>query len=390
MTVQTFIDGAEVTDVVLDGTSKHTLGKPYEATVKLPLDYAGTGLIGKLLKIVDTDLASPIDHHGRILNVSDNDDENSGTTEVTSYGPDEIWTWRPARDGAASGDAGDFSKPTFMTRVGTGPQIMEEILTQSADGSNQRYGEGDMKLLLNSFATGGVDLSGALTNWPMTIAEIRSVLQESGELDVIVTPIDSGGNIGRVDCYNGNYGTDLSGSVIFQYATGAGNVAKIRRTEDLTNACNKLQYFLGPKIDDQHWQDNLTGTDARAVVDGGPPDPPQTAILAARATSRTKYLVRMDIRMYDSFSREAYAKPLFWRLWQVESLLRQNAKTIVHVTPERGILPTFDIGDIIGVGAGSAFRGGFATAGQRVYDRTISWDTEGVVSIAEIQTSADQ
>ena len=398
MSLVVTLDGRNITSSVLEATSKHTLGKPYEATIKFPVEY-NFNAIGKLLKIEDSALPlNTLDHHGRVMIASDNDDENHGYTECTSFGPDEIWAWRPARDGAASLTPGNFSKPSFITRNVTGPAIMQEILTQSADGSDPAVGEGSMLLALGSFAAGGSDLSGAPTNWPMSIAQIRALLQDTGELDVIVTPIDSGGNIGQVDCYNGNYGTDRSGSVKFEYETGLNNVRLIRRTQDLTNACTKLQYFLGPKIDDQHWRANITGTDERAEIDGGPPGgiapgtpagPPMSTVLAARAAGRAAYGVRMDIRIYDTFQNESDAKPLWWRLWLVEQLLRSAPRTIVHVTPIRGLLPGFDIGDIVGVGSGSTFRGGFATGGQRVYGRTISWDTEGVAALSEIQTSAD-
>jgi hypothetical protein len=404
--IRTYIDGTEVTATVLGGSSKHTLGKPWQANVSLPIDYAATDLIGKLLKVVGDAGEFPlaiddIDHHGRILDVSDNDDENTGTTEVTSYGPDEIWQWRPARDGPASADPGDFSKPEFMQTLaidGGGP-VMEDILAQSEDGFDPSIGEGPMLIEFGSFATGGADLSGAPTNWPMTIAQIRSILQDSGECDVIVTPIDSGGNIGRVDVYNGNYGTDRSGSVRFDYATGLNNVGRIRRTQNMQKMVNKLWYYLGPKIDDQHWQGNITA-DGYPDGSGGAlplPNPPggdQTPITGPLgqiiADSRVANLVRMDIRIYDAFNAEAIAAALYARLWQTESLLRAQFRELVHITPIRGVVPAFDIGDIIGVSAGAAFRGGIPFGGQRVYDRTVSWNREGVVELAEIQTSADQ
>lgn len=383
-----YIGGTEYTEVVQSGTSKHTLGKPFEATVQIPIEDAPDG-IGLLLRVENDGLPEPIDHHGRILQVSDNDAEDTGMVEYTSYGPDEIWTARPARDGAA-GDQGNLSKPTFITRNGTGPQIMEEILTQSIDDSDPNHGEGDMFIELGSFAGGGADLSGAPTNWPMTIAQIRGILQSSGELDVIVTPIDSGGNIGRVDCFNGDYGDDHgpdgANDIIYQFATGSLNVQLMRRTQDLLNACNKLYYFLGPKLDDQHWRRGITADDPGVIAI----DPPYSDIITARAVSRAAIGVRMDIKIFDSFNTEASAAALYWQLWIIEQMLRQKPKEVVHITPVPGEVPQFDIGDIIGVGAGSSFRGGFDTMGMRVYDRTISWDDIGTIQIAEIQTSADQ
>ena len=49
---------------------------------------------------------------------------------------------------------------------------------------------------------------------------------------------------------------------------------------------------------------------------------------------------------------------------------------------------TFDIGDIVGVSATPAVRGGFSGA-QRVYEYTVSWDEDGVLALSELQTSAD-
>ena len=53
----------------------------------------------------------------------------------------------------------------------------------------------------------------------------------------------------QVDCYNGDYGTDLSGSVSFEYGTGALNVRRLRWNEDMSNVSNKLWYFVGPRGD---------------------------------------------------------------------------------------------------------------------------------------------
>jgi len=52
----------------------------------------------------------------------------------------------------------------------------------------------------------------------MSIAQIAALLVETGELDIVCTPIDLGGNMGQVSCYNGDYGS-VSGAS-FQYATG--------------------------------------------------------------------------------------------------------------------------------------------------------------------------
>jgi hypothetical protein len=84
----------------------------------------------------------------------------------------------------------------------------------------------------------------------MTIAQIASLLISSGELDIVITPTEPGGGImGTVDCYNGDYWTDLSGSVIFSYGMGDLNIRRLRWNEDMSNLCNKLWYYGGADSD---------------------------------------------------------------------------------------------------------------------------------------------
>ena len=382
MTLQVVIDGDEVTDVVQEGTSTRRLNKTATATVKIPIDRSVEGIGLRMKVYIDGEL----EHHGLIKQVSDDDGEDGdGTTEYTSYDAREIWESRPARDGD-----GDFSLPSFLEDFVSGPQIMEEILHNSevAGGGGPDDSEGPLFIEFGSFEAGGADLSGAPTDWPMTIEEIASLLCDTGELDIVLTPIDTGGNMARVDCYNGDFGTDLSSSVSFQYATGSNNARRCRRTEDMGNMCNKLWYYLGPNKDSQHWTANLTGTDTRPVSVGGPPEPPQASIVSASLDSRVQYGVRMDIRIYDQNSDDNSAKPLYWRLWQEELFLRMKPRTLVFMTPVRGLEPTFDIGDLITVEAGTAFRGGFSGV-QRVYARTVQWDEDGVIDLGELVTSPD-
>ena len=69
--------------------------------------------------------------------------------------------------------------------------------------------------------------------------------------------------------------------------------------------------------------------------------------------------------------------------------MRAQPRGLVHFQPTRETeIGTFDIGDLVGVEAVAAVRGGFSGA-QRVYAYTTSWDNDGVLEISEIQTSAD-
>ena len=395
MAVQTFIDGVEITNIVQDGTSTHRLNKKWAATARVPVADWVDG-IGKRMLIFDSELDNPIDFHGYIKTESAEDGEDGdGMVEYTAEDPREIWEWRPARD-----LDGDFSKPTFLEDFVSGPQIMQAILTasESAGSGPNEDAEGPLFIdfAASSFAGGGVDLSGAPTDWPMMIEEIASLLCDTGELDIILTPVDYGGYMAKVDCFNGNYGANVAAGVTFTYGDG-GNTKFIRRVRDMTKLCNKLWYFLGPKCDDQHWRRGLTFDDPN-LPDPFPSGITKPAFQVVRDDSRDDYGVRMDIRIYDEAGTgicdadagtpgTVYPVPLHWRLWETESVLRVHPKTMIHATPVDGMHPTgWDIGDIIGLDADPLFMGGFSFE-QRVYERKISWNAEGVVSIAEIVSS---
>lgn len=371
------IDGTDVSNYAVEGSVTKRLNRVGTSQVRIPMLHA-VGGVGSMMKIY---IDGVLWHHGRVLISETSADENGGYTVYNSSDPLEIWNWRPVRD-----PDGDFSDPTIIEDNDSGPQIIEAMVqnSENAGGGPPTDAEGPTRLALGAFAGGGVSLKGAPVDWPMTMADLASLLISTGELDVVVTPIEFDGdnNYGQLDCYNGDYGTDHTADVVFQYGFGLHNIRALRWNEDMTHMCNKLQYYLGPKYDKQHWAANITGTDP------GLPDPPQAAILAARAASQTAYDVRMDIHIYDANGESAY-RALYRRLWQIEAWLRQQPQTLVHITPTRDTeIGTFDIGDLVTVEADADVNGGFSGA-QRVYEFTASWDADSVVTIGELQTSAD-
>jgi len=228
---------------------------------------------------------------------------------------------------------------------------------------------------------------------------------------VVITPTDPGGGVmGTVDVYNGDYGTDLSASVVFEYGTGALNARAVRWNQDMSNICNKLWYYMGPRVltaqdpaGDQHWCYNVQGDDPG--LPGYPASNPYAAVVACRGTdagspgdSRGDYGVRMDVQIFDGTSElcdpnadpvTATNRELYRYLWIAESWLRCLPRELVHITPTRGSeIGTFDIGDLVGVTIGSGICGGIDGA-QRVYQYTISWDADGPLELSELQTSSD-
>lgn len=397
------LDGVDVTDVCVSGSWTRRLNRPSVAQIRCPMQEvtAGVGVYLKIEALVGT--SYEIVHHGRVLLCETDTGEDTGYTVYNSTDPMELWQWRPVRDNGC-----DFSKPNIIDAFTTGPLIIEAALQNSVycgDGSPADC-EGDLFLDIGTFPGGGADLSGAPTDWPMTIADLASLLISTGELDVVITPTDPGGGVmGTVDGYNGDFGTDLSGSIEFQYGTGAFNVRRLRWNEDMTNMANKLWYYAGPRIataadpaGDQHWCFNVTGDDPLlAYPPGGALSPPASStdnqLGVLRVDSQADHGVRMEIPIYDAYDDCAgvgtVGRDLYRYRWQQESWLRAQPLELMHITPTRETeIGTFDIGDLVGVEAVAAVRGGFSGA-QRVYEYTVSWDQDGVLELSELQTSAN-
>jgi hypothetical protein len=267
------LDSVDVTDQCVAGSWTRRLNRPSVAQIRMPMQSAAAD-VGAPLKIealVGT--SYEIVHHGRVLLCETDTGEDTGYTVYNSTDPMELWNWRPVRDNDC-----DFSDPQIITEYLTGPAIIEAALNNSIDcgGGGPDDCEGDLFLTINAAASGGVDLTGAPTDWPMTIAELASLLVSTGEVDVVITPTDPGGGImGEVDFYNGDYGTDLSSTIVFSYGTGDFNVRRLRWNQDMTTMVNKLWYYGGPKIATaadpaavQHWCFNVTGDDPAFNPDG--------------------------------------------------------------------------------------------------------------------------
>lgn len=387
------IDGTDVTGVAVAGSSTRRLNRPSQAQVRIPAQES-IGGVGSALRI---EFNGNLHHHGRVLLCETEMDENTGYTVYNSSDPMELWQWRPVRD-----DTCDFSKPTIIDDYLTGPAILEAMLTNTVTcgGGGDDDDEGPIFLTMGTFEGGGVDLTGAPVDWPMTIAELTSLLISTGCLDVVITPTNPGGGVmGTVDAHNGDYGTDLSASVDFDYGQGNFNVRRLRWNQDMTMMCNKLWYYAGPRIGtpadpagDQHWCFNVTGDDP-GLPDPIPNGESLATLLADRSASRSTYGVRMDIQIFDATDDDCvpgwgtYGRDLYRNRWATESWIRQQPRELIHITPTRETqIDAFDIGDLVGVSASSAVRGGFSGA-QRVYEYSISWEDDGVLFLSELQTS---
>jgi hypothetical protein len=422
--VEVYIGGVEVTNVCTAGSWTPRLNRPAQATVTIPMEES-IGDVGDLLKIVLTDGAGDdeIVFHGRILTVQTDTDKDGGTTVYNAQDAMELWQWRPVR-----ADDGDFSKPSgsgatdgsdIIATYVTGPQILEAMLSNSinAGAGPPSDAEGPLGLILGNFAGGGVELYGAPVDWPMQISELFALLVSTGQLDAVITYSDPGGGItGTVDAYNGDFGTDLSASVRFEYGTGLYSASALRWLRDMTSMVNKYWLYGGPRIEtaadpagDQHWCFNVQGFDPGLAyppggmsvqADNSPAGPPWTDNPLGEKiyNSRITYDVRMRIDIFDAYDADegcvpgfgAGGRELYRRQWQVFSWFACEPREIIHITPTRDtFIGCFGIGDLVHVEAASQVRGGFSGS-QRVYEYTVSWEgPESVLTLSEVQTSAD-
>lgn len=404
----------DISSICMNKVLRRRLNRPASFEFRVPsylvndIQFDGRPLICAGYRQISVELDSTgLFFHGIVWNIEEDGDEDMVYSQVTCYDPMIVWRYRPARDDVDSytGEAGNFSDPSFIERNESGPQIMEEILTASeSPGRIPTLAEGELfiDLAASTFATGGADLSGAPVDWPMTIAEVATLLTNTGELDIILTPMvevvsfpDVFSNMATVHCFNGNYGVDRSATVHFDYATGDFNARLLRRTENMDTIGNKLWYFLGPRLDQQHWRSNVTRDhpDFSAI-------PSFPGLETEIDVSRESLGVYMLISIYDNFGGgsgasgggESSAYPLFLRQWMVESLLRLTPRNMVYITPVRNgdFGPgDFDIGDLITVNIGNKARVSESGA-QRVYGYQIDIDDDGVEALGEFQTSPDQ
>jgi hypothetical protein len=414
------IDGVDVTNVCVQGSWTPRLNRPAQAQVRIPM-MESIADVGSRLLISNG--GSPV-FHGMIQLVETEGGEDTGYTVYNATDPMELWQFRPVR-----GDGCDFSSPTIIEDYETGPQILEAML-QNSEGANvggclaadcvdadAAACEGPLFLNYGTFETDGCSLLGVPTDWPMTIAELTSLMISTGCLDVVIepTPDFTDDTFGTVSAYNGDFGNNLSTSVVFEYGEGARNIRRFRWNKDMSNMTNKLWYFMGPRIltpadpaGEDHWCYNVQGNDPGMLaldpipngVSVGDTSTPGT-LLGDRMTSRNDYGVRMEIQIFDAGEctptngepccggdpLTAIFRDLYRRRWQTESWIRLQPRELIHITPTRETaIGSFHIGDLVGVEINAAIRGGVSGA-QRVYSYTVSWDEDSVLAISELQTS---
>lgn len=364
------LDGTDISGICQRTTWKPALNLLDSASVRFP-----SGMTSYVEGITELSLyeSGVLKFSGPVWVSQPDGGPDVAYTELTAY---DHRVWLPKRLCKEPSDHpnGNFITPgqVILDNV-TGPQILAAFL------ANSDSIDGFLPITLGSVDVGGADLTSVPMSWPMSIDRMRALLTSTGQLDQIWHPGVGGGTL---DLLN-DYTNDLSGSVVYEYATGAHNAQVATKTVEMTDVINALWYLLGPRKTEERWKGSITPTAPHA---GGAWPP---ALLARIATSRANYIYAQEIRIHDDEQDENDIRLMYEEEWANEAWIRAVPRTLASIRPERGTVPNFAVGDIIGVAAGASLDGGFS-GGQTVYGFTQSTDFDGVDEIEEIITSHDQ
>lgn len=346
-----------MTQYVQEGSVTEKLNEPWQASVRLPTLGTSAGIGSSMNVYVD----GAHRFRGEVEYAEYEGDEDRKDVVFTGIDPTFI-----NKDRIAADADGDYTKPTFIETRVTGPAIMSHIIANSASQF------GALGYSVGFVAGGGISLVGAPTNWPMYIDEVQSLLTSTGELDCIYDPAAN-----TLNFYNGDYGANLSGSVRFEYGTGSNNARRCRVTIDRKEMKNRGRYLLGPRRKtsadppgEQHWAGSVDLTTVSI--------PNWAALNAAASASQTTHRTRFGLWIKDARGDEStVGRELYKAHFTAEMSMRLQPKLMFHITPNRGIAPTFRCGDRIWVA-------GFGLSGvQRVMSMTYRWTADGPIELGE-------
>lgn len=362
----------------------------------------------------DPSIDDPI-FHGRVFNIERTGDENDIQVTITAYNPwMELGFEADQRAGRWVRDSVyEFVEPVFVSSVDggaaiSGPDLIQQILTycQGDPTTDPILGEGPLPIDIVS-GTWDLDVPPALdvspvdsADWPVMVGDFINQLIATNAVDFDITPCRPGAGLNlssAADDYimgvassESKRGTDRSATVHFDYWTGSHNARGARFVEDFATQCDRLWYFMGPRLDLQHWRGDITpngaanadllpDVDAAAVKYGGP---------------NTFKGYNAWIRIFDSLGTETSSRPLYNALYRAEIKWRMEPRRLLYITPNPDTAALFeppqdyDVFDLVQIKTGSDF-GVVLDEKQRVHGYTKTWTAEGVAEVSELLTSAD-
>jgi len=385
--MRAFLDASEVTVRCQQMRYTPDLNGLWSADIRLASQYAGGITEGGTELIITDNGGGTVLFAGPCWYGEDDGDANDQMSTITGFDHRVKWAYRQVQD-----DDCDYSDPSIFLDFENAVDIMEAAI------DNDNACDGSYGITVGSVSASSFPLVGFKpTDWPWSLQHLWEFLVNTGTLDVMLVPGVGGST---VDLYPGDAGSDLSGSVVFDYNTGSFNCIGAKYTFDMKNTISRIRYFLGPKRpfyrgDIQHYSADVQIDDPNLDIY----DPVKQAQIDAQSGSMegTTGLMR-EIQIYDSnpplpvgttppeMTRESALRDLYYALWQSEMLVRTVPRRLLSMTPEPGNVPAFSVGDIIS--ANAVLRDTVGGA-QRVYRYTLEQDTEGNEMLTNLVTTAD-
>ena len=363
--MQAFLNGSDITGYCQQITWRPKLSRPAQAIVKVPARAFTVSAGTDELALTESGTTLFV---GNVFYPQYDGTADSAYAEITAY--DHLVV---LKDRMVKTVAGNLITPTSSSS--DGPGMFADYL-----GNTISFDPGPYALSVGSVAGGGVDIDiSQLMQFPMSLEQLRALLVGTGQMDVFLVP---GSGSSAVNLTNGEGGTDLSGSVSYQYATGSFNAAIGQLTVDMAQVTNALWYLLAPRLSATRYKGSITPT-APHIGGTWPP-----ALLADIALSRGLYNYRQEIQTKDEVGANTI-RPYYEARWAAEAGLRAFPRHFYSVKPNRGTFPAFRPGDLITIAAGAVLNGGFSEA-QRVYEFEVLTDQDGINQVTDILTSADQ
>ncbi len=359
-------DNADIRDTSFDGTRNLMKGI---RTLKVRKN---TALIG----------------HGIVGRPDYSGDENTTLVTFTAYGALYWLRGRPYRDAT-----GNLIDPDIASPI-AGATILKNGVANTISNSGPA---GDQEGPLPIDATSGTfdetippaaDLGIELTDWPINLDAIVTLLAQTGAVDIWDDPVDTGmgadpGIIGVLNVAN-RRGSDLSGTVQFTYGPD-GNVKAVRRSDDMDFLANKKIYYLGPKIDTEHWKGNITATETT------PED--LSAYLALEEASRDKYWTIVDIQVFDDNANDNANRKLWHEVWKQDVVSSVEGQEDVHITPAANCefepFDDYNPGDSVEINVDDSCGPELVGAVQRIDGFDVSVGLDGFGDVGELQSIQD-
>jgi hypothetical protein len=367
------IDGNDITQYCQRVTWSPRLNLIETATVRVPSGLAAYAVGASELHVYS---GATLKFSGPVWSVQPEGGVDAAYTELTAYDHRIHLTKRLCKANSTH-NAGNLITPGSVIRdFVSAPQIMAAYIT------NTVFIDGDMPLGVGTVDLDGADVTGAPMDFPMSIDRMRANLTSTGQLDQVLHPGIGESTVDFLNDYSNDSGT------LFEYATGSHNCQIATVTVSMDDVINALWYLLGPRKTNQRWQGSITPT-APYDPDVVPGAAWPVDLLTRIASSRAAYGYFQEIRIFDENSDEQFLRPLFVEEWANEAWVRAVPRTLFSIRPERGVIPTFRVGDTVSVATGPILDGGFS-GDQTVYGFDWTTDADGVDEIAEIITSHDQ